>query len=154
MVDAYIGIGSNLGDRQQLIQDAIARLNQLPQTVVNKTSQIREYAPVGGPPQGNYLNAVAVLSTELAPEELLKQLQSIEKQLGRTRPDAVRWGPRTIDLDLLLYSDRVIQETDLQVPHPRIHERRFVMEPLNEIAPDVIHPVLKRSIQTLQTQCQ
>ncbi|MBI4313960.1 MAG: 2-amino-4-hydroxy-6-hydroxymethyldihydropteridine diphosphokinase [Candidatus Omnitrophica bacterium] len=153
MVDAYIGIGSNLGNRRQLIQDAVKRLGRLPQTTVIKTSQVKEYLPVGGPPQNNYFNTVAAISTSLTPQELMKQLQSIEKQLGRIRPDAVRWGPRTIDLDLLLYGGQVIDETDLQVPHPRMHERKFVLEPLSEIAPDVIHPTLKRPINSLASQC-
>jgi len=123
-------------------------IGTLPQTTVVAVSPFIETAPVGGPPESpDYLNAVAAIETELAPKELLEALLTVEHKLGRIR--AERWGPRTIDLDLLLYDEVVIDEPDLTIPHPRMHERRFVLEPLAAIAPDVVHPVLHTSIREL-----
>ena len=112
---------------------------------------ILETAPVGGPLQGPYLNTVAELDTAIAPHELLTLLKTIEQQLGRT-PSAERWGPRPIDLDILLYDVQVISTPELQIPHPRMQERRFVLEPLAQLAPQLIHPVLRQSIAELLAQ--
>ena len=108
----------------------------------------RQAGQAGGPPQGPYLNTVVELDTRLTPHELLAALQGIERRLGRV-PSAVRWAPRPIDLDLLLYQDQVIHDERLVIPHPRMHERRFVLEPLAQLAPDVLHPVLKQTIAEL-----
>lgn len=127
----YIGIGSNIGDRQGYIEGALRKLKEADDIKVNKVSSVHETEPVGGPVQGKYLNAAIEIETALEPKELLKKLQVIENELGRKR--TVKNGPRTIDLDILLYGDKKINEPDLRIPHPRMHEREFVMKPLNDI---------------------
>jgi 2-amino-4-hydroxy-6-hydroxymethyldihydropteridine diphosphokinase len=127
---------------------ALDRLSQHPQIKLLATSNALPTAPVGGPPgQGEFLNAAARLETSLSPDEILALLHAIEHQLGRAR--TVHWGPRTIDLDLLLYDDQIINTPELNVPHPLMHTRRFVLEPAAEIAAEWIHPVLKQSIADL-----
>jgi 2-amino-4-hydroxy-6-hydroxymethyldihydropteridine diphosphokinase len=108
-----------------------------------------ETDPVGPVPQGRFLNAAATLHTALEARDLLDQLLAIERQRGRTRAREERWGPRTLDLDLLLYGDRIIEEPGLSIPHPRLHERTFVLAPLSQIAPDVVVPTLGRTIREL-----
>jgi 2-amino-4-hydroxy-6-hydroxymethyldihydropteridine diphosphokinase len=132
---AYIGLGANLGDREETIRAAVA---ELPDVVA--VSPLRETDPVGVTDQPRFLNGVAALETELAPRELLDVLLAVERRLGRERRE--RWGPRTIDLDLLLYGDAVIDEDGLKIPHPRLHERRFVLEPLADLAPQLVVPGL------------
>ena len=144
---AYIGLGSNLGDREATLRAALAELAGHAGIEVTAVSSFHETAPVGGPPQGMFLNAVAELRTALHPDELLAALQGVEARLGRER--GVRWGPRTLDLDLLLYGDRTIREEHLTVPHPRMHRRLFVLEPLCEVAPGARHPVLDRTAAQL-----
>ncbi|MFW6045174.1 MAG: 2-amino-4-hydroxy-6-hydroxymethyldihydropteridine diphosphokinase [Planctomycetota bacterium] len=144
---AYIALGSNLGQRRTILRGAFSHLDQHETIRVVSTSRFYETEPVGGPEQGKYLNAAAGLLTGLTPHELLYALQTIEDHFGRTR--RVRWGPRTLDLDLLLYEDRIIQSRDLTVPHPRMHQRRFVLEPLAEIAPDAVHPGLETTVREL-----
>lgn len=136
MVTSYIGLGSNLGEREVNIRLAIERINQLKETKVTKKSSIIETFPVGGPPQGKFLNAAVEVETGLPPRELLKNLQNIETELGRIRN--AKNGPRTIDLDILLYADIKLNEKDLILPHPRLREREFVLAPLREIAPQVL----------------
>lgn len=132
-ISAFIGLGSNLGDREATVQAALAAL---PGVVA--VSRLRETAPVGVVDQPPFLNGVARLETELSPHELLETLLSVEQGLGRERLE--RWGPRTIDLDLLLYGNEVVDEPGLTVPHPRLHERRFVLEPLAELDPELVVP--------------
>jgi len=148
MSRAFIGIGSNQGDRLTHIFESMRALNATAGVHVCQVAVITETEPVGGPPQDRYLNTVVEVETSLAPRELLRILRDVERQRGR-RPSAERWGPRPIDLDLLLYEDQVVDEEDLTVPHPRMHERRFVLEPLAQLAPQFIHPVMKQSIQEL-----
>jgi 2-amino-4-hydroxy-6-hydroxymethyldihydropteridine diphosphokinase len=125
---AYVGLGSNLGDREALIRRAAELIG------AERVSTIRETEPWGVEEQPLFLNAVARLATELAPRALLERLLEVERALGRVR-DGTRWGPRAIDLDLLLYGDLLLDEPGLTVPHPRLAERLFVLEPLAELAP-------------------
>jgi 2-amino-4-hydroxy-6-hydroxymethyldihydropteridine diphosphokinase len=130
---AYIGLGANVGDREATIEAALAALPGLV-----AVSRLRETDPVGVVDQPAFLNGVARLETELAPRRLLETLLAIERSLGRERRE--RWGPRTIDLDLLLSGSEVLDEPALTVPHPRLHERRFVLEPLAELDPGLVVP--------------
>lgn len=148
MALAYIGLGSNEGERELMISRAVRMLREQPSVRVTQLSFLTEYDPVGGPAQERYVNAVAAVETGCSPHELLAILQRIEHVLGR-RPSTVRWGPRPIDLDLLLYDEAVIDAPDLSVPHPRMHTRRFVLEPLAQLAPQAVHPVLRRTVQEL-----
>lgn len=142
---AAIGLGSNVGDRRAHLDRAVRLLGAYGTVVA--VSAIHETDPVGGPPQGRYLNAAAIVETDLAPEELLEVTARIESESGRTR--TVRNGPRTLDLDVLLYEDETVERPGLTVPHPRMHERRFVLEPLAEIAPEWRVPGLDRSVGEL-----
>jgi 2-amino-4-hydroxy-6-hydroxymethyldihydropteridine diphosphokinase len=137
MILAYVGLGSNLGDRAAHLAFAVAALRDTPDIRVEAVSSIRETAPVGGPPQGAYLNGVVALRTRLGARALLERLLSIEASAGRERGPE-RDAPRTLDLDLLLYGDERIDEPDLVVPHPRLLERSFVLEPLAELAPELV----------------
>jgi len=142
---ALIGLGSNLGDREAALEGAIAALARTRGLVVQKVSSFHETEPVGGPPgQGMFLNAAAALDTILDPFQLLLVLEEIETRFGRVR--AVPWGERTLDLDLLLFGDWIIDTPRLSVPHPRFTTRRFVLEPLVEIAPTAVDPVTKRTV--------
>jgi 2-amino-4-hydroxy-6-hydroxymethyldihydropteridine diphosphokinase len=133
-ITAYLGLGSNLGDRLGNLQRAVDLLGATPGLEVTRSSRVYETDPVGGPPQPDYLNAVVEAITDLAPLDLLRACQGIEQELGRER--AVRWGPRTIDIDVLTYGGEEIHVADLEVPHPRMHERWFVMLPLLELDAD------------------
>jgi len=137
---AFVGLGANLGDREATILRALARLKEEPEIRVVRVSTLRETDPVGYVDQPQFLNGVVELETELPARDLLTRLLAIERELGRTREDGPPLGPRTIDLDLLLYGEDTIAEAGLQVPHPRLHERRFVLEPLAEVAPDIVIP--------------
>jgi 2-amino-4-hydroxy-6-hydroxymethyldihydropteridine diphosphokinase len=135
----YIGLGANLGEREAQIRLALDDLARLPASRLVRASSLYDSEPVGEPDQPNFLNAVAELETELTARQLLWNLLLIERRLGRTRTR--RWGPRTIDLDLLLYGPLVIDEPDLQVPHPELTRRSFVLVPLVELDPLLVHPV-------------
>jgi 2-amino-4-hydroxy-6-hydroxymethyldihydropteridine diphosphokinase len=135
----FVGLGSNLGEREAMIRLALDDLARLPGTRLVRASSLYDTQPVGEVDQPNFLNAVAQLDTELTARQLLWNLQLIEKRLGRTRTR--RWGPRTIDLDLLLFGHLVVEEPDLQVPHPELTRRSFVLVPLVELDPLLIHPV-------------
>jgi 2-amino-4-hydroxy-6-hydroxymethyldihydropteridine diphosphokinase len=136
---AYVGLGANLGDRERTLRRALALLDDREGVVVAAVSKLRETAPVGYVDQPPFLNGVARLETELAPRQLLRVLLDVELELGRDR-SGPRFGPRTVDLDLLVYGDVELDEADLAVPHPRLHERRFALEPLAELAPGLVVP--------------
>jgi 2-amino-4-hydroxy-6-hydroxymethyldihydropteridine diphosphokinase len=135
----FVGLGSNLGDREAQIRLAIDELARLPQTRLSRASSLYDSEPVGEVEQPNFLNAVAQLDSELTARQLLWNLLLVERRLGRVR--TTRWGPRAIDLDLLLYGELVVDEPDLQVPHPELTRRSFVLVPLVELDPMLIHPV-------------
>jgi len=145
-VRAYVGLGSNLGDRAAHLLLGLSALSRLPETRLLRLSPVYETDPVG-PPQPPYLNMVAELETELSPKGLLAEMLRVEKALGRERRE--RWGPRTLDLDLLLYGDLVLEEEGLSVPHPRLHERAFVLVPLLDLLPEGRHPLLGQSFAEL-----
>jgi len=144
---ACIALGSNVGDRDAHIAAAISALRRTPEIEVVALSRIYETDPVG-PPQAPYLNAVARLAIDFEADELLARMQEIELERGRRR-SAERNGPRTLDLDLLLFDDECIDRPGLVVPHPRLHERAFVLEPLRDVAPDWRHPLLGITIEDL-----
>lgn len=139
MPRAYVGLGANLGERRETLERAVELLREANGVEVAAVSSFRETEPVGVVDQPRFLNAVVAVETELAPRELLEVLLSIERSLGRVR-DGTRWGPRTIDLDLLLVGDAVVDEPGLRVPHPRLQERKFVLEPLAELDPELVVP--------------
>ncbi len=142
MPRAYIGLGANLGDREATLRHAVALLSEDDDVVVVAVSALRETEPVGVVDQPRFLNGAAALETALEPRELLETLLQIERALGRIRGE--RWGPRTVDLDLLLYGDEIVDEVGLRVPHPRLHERRFALEPLAELDPALEVPARGR----------
>ena len=145
---AWIGLGSNLGDRRAILDEALAALAALPGVDVVAVSSFHETRPVGGPPgQGAFLNAAAALETTLDPHRLLAELQRIEAGAGRVR--VVRWGERTLDLDLLIFGDAILDTPSLTLPHPRLAFRRFVLAPLAEIAPGRFDPTTGRTVADL-----
>jgi 2-amino-4-hydroxy-6-hydroxymethyldihydropteridine diphosphokinase len=140
MERAFVGIGANLGDRERTIRTALEQLAERPGVEVIAVSTLRETDPVGYLDQPRFLNGAAELVTRLPPRVLLETLLEVERELGRVRGDGPRFGPRPIDLDLLLYGDEVVDEAGLVLPHPRLHERRFALEPLAELDPALLVP--------------
>ena len=139
MSRAYVGLGANLGDREATIRRAVALLDAEPGVEIVAVSSLRETEPVGYLEQPRFLNGAAAVETELGPRALLDRLLAVERALGRTR-DGPRFGPRTIDLDLLVHGDEVVDEPGLRVPHPRLAERRFALEPVAELDPELHIP--------------
>jgi 2-amino-4-hydroxy-6-hydroxymethyldihydropteridine diphosphokinase len=149
-VIAYIALGGNLGPLDLTLQQALGRLSRRDGIRVRRVSQFITTQAVGGPSdQPDYLNGVAEIETSLPPKDLLAVLQEIESELGRDRDTEQRWGPRTCDLDILLYGQDVLETETLTIPHPRMARRRFVLQPLAQLVPDLVHPVLHRSVQDL-----
>ncbi|HBO52543.1 MAG: 2-amino-4-hydroxy-6-hydroxymethyldihydropteridine diphosphokinase [Planctomycetota bacterium] len=146
-VSVLLGLGSNLGGRREFIERAARLIDEIEGVELKSISSLIETEPVGGPPQGRYLNGAAELETALEPRDLLARLQEVEAELGRVRK--VLNGPRNIDLDILLFGDLVVDAGDLVLPHPRMCERAFVLEPLNEIAPGRVHPIKRKSVEEL-----
>ena len=147
MIEAFVGLGSNLGDRLGNLGTAVDKLARETGFVLRRVSLAYDTEPVG-PPQPHYLNAVVQVGTLLSPRATLGRLRGIEEAMGRVRRE--KWGSREIDLDLLFYGDRVIEETGLQVPHPLIAQRAFVLEPLCEVARDLWHPALRMTVDELR----
>jgi len=146
MNSVYIGIGSNIGDRESYIQTSLLRLQEYPGLQITSTSSLYETVPIGVTEQGPFLNMVAMLETEMNAFQLLEILQGIEQSLGRERD--IRWGPRTIDLDILLYNQENIVAEGLVVPHPRLLQRGFVIIPLHELNPEIIIPTTNKRIDS------
>lgn len=140
MARAYVGLGANLGDREESVRRALELLAAYREIEVVSVSSLRETDPVGYLEQPRFLNGAAALETSLEPRALLDALLAVERRLGRVRGDGPRFGPRPIDLDLLLYEDVVLDEPGLVLPHPRLHERSFVLEPLAELEPGLVVP--------------
>jgi 2-amino-4-hydroxy-6-hydroxymethyldihydropteridine diphosphokinase len=146
-ITGYLGLGSNLGDRRENMAQAVKRLNAGPDLTVLRTSSIYETAPWGLTEQPDFLNMVAEIATTLPPMELLDRVKDLEQELGRER--GPRFGPRPIDVDILLYGNQVVDEVDLQIPHANLHLRAFALVPLAELAPEFLHPVLGLTIGQL-----
>lgn len=146
-VTGFLGFGTNLGDRKKNLSQALNTLNDRPDLAVLRTSSIYETEPWGLADQPSFLNIVAEIATSIPPGELLERVKKLEQDMGRE--DGPRFGPRLIDIDILLLEDQVVDEPDLTVPHARLHERAFVLVPLAELAPELVHPVLDVSIGSL-----
>lgn len=151
IIPCAIALGSNLGESRQVLEAALQRLGRLGATTLTARSSLYKTAPIG-PPQPDYLNACALVATRLSPQSLLAHLLALEAEFGRIRQE--RWGPRILDLDLLFYGDHLVTEPDLQIPHPRLRERAFVLVPLAEIAPHWIDPVTGQSVADLAQDIQ
>ncbi len=149
---AYIGLGSNLGDKRKYLEDAMDAMDALPDTSILKRSSMIETEPYGYKEQDTFMNAIVSIETLLEPLELLHALQAIEQNAGRERK--IHWGPRTLDLDILLYDREVLCDPELVVPHPEIEKRMFVLESLCEIAPFEVHPLLNKRFITLKEECE
>lgn len=144
---AYLGMGSNLGDKKGYLDQAVEKIKEDPECVVEKVSQYLVTEPYGGVEQDDFLNACMVVRTLLSPEELLDKLHEIEQEAHRER--IIHWGPRTLDLDILMYDDLMMESDDLIIPHIEMDKREFVLKPLCEIAPNLRHPILKKTVSQL-----
>lgn len=143
----YLGLGSNLGNKQNYITNAIKYISELENVEIKKTSSIITTKPYGKIDQPDFLNCVVELNTNILPEELLKKCLNIENQLGRSRKG--KWGPRTIDIDMLFYEDKIMNTKLLVLPHPELHKREFVLISLSELCPDLIHPIINKKIKDI-----
>ena len=152
MNKVYLGLGTNLGDRKRNLLAATEQIKAKIGNVV-KSSSVYETAPWGFEADTDFLNMVVEVETKLAPSDVLKMILAIESHLGRERTQD-RYSSRIIDIDILFYDDLILEEKSLKIPHRLIHERRFVLAPLNEISPELIHPVLNKSISVLLEQCR
>ncbi len=152
MYRIFVGVGSNVGEREKFLDKAMAALKQLPGTKMVWTSSVYESDPWGKQNQGKFLNAVAELESDFTPGNLLKEVKSIEESIGKRSSE--RWGPREIDIDILLYDGLVEQTAEICIPHKELENRKFVLIPFKEIAPDVVHPVNGMTIDELAGACK
>jgi 2-amino-4-hydroxy-6-hydroxymethyldihydropteridine diphosphokinase len=148
----FLGLGSNIGERQKFLSDATGKLKSIAETKVVWTSSVYESDPYGKRDQAPFLNAVVEIETALEPEQLLETCKSIEQNLGRSSSE--KWGPREIDIDILIYDGVVFGNASLRVPHPELEKRKFVLVPLKEIAPDLVHPENGMTITELADACR
>ncbi len=146
----FLALGSNVGEREEYIEQAVYLLDKADKIKVVRRSTNYESQAQGGPRQAPYVNAVVEVETTLAPHQLLDAIHEIESTLGRERE--IEWGPRTIDIDILIFGDLVMSEDDLSIPHPLMHERLFVLKPFKEIAPNVVHPTIEKTIAQLHDE--
>ena len=149
--NVFLGLGSNLGDRQRYLNQAAVSMAKIKETKLVWTSSVYETEPYGKPDQPKFLNAVAEIETSLEPNSLFEEVKGIEKQVGRTSSE--RWGPREIDIDVLMYDGLVFENDQVKVPHPELEKRRFVLVPLHEIAPDLVHPINGMTVTELAAAC-
>lgn len=152
MPTVYLSLGSNSGDRLRFLKEAIKKIDAAEEVSVEKISPVHETEPKGTRNRGWFLNLAIQVHTSLDPFSLLECLSGIEDGMGRTREE--KWGPREIDIDILLYDDRTLSSDRLTIPHPRMHQRKFVLLPLEQIAPRLIHPLLKKSVGELIKSCE
>ena len=152
MARVFLGLGSNLADREKNMFHAMKFIANLPKTKLVRCSSIYETEPWGISEQPRFLNCACEIETQLKPEELLHLIIDIEKSIGRERTKE-KFGPRTIDVDILFYDDLIVSQADLKIPHPRMHLRKFVLVPLCEIAPDFLHPAIQKKIRELLDEC-
>jgi 2-amino-4-hydroxy-6-hydroxymethyldihydropteridine diphosphokinase len=151
MENVFLGIGSNIGDRLHFLTEAVRKLRTIPSSGVVKISSVYETEPVGVKNQNYFLNAVVLVQTSMGVADFHSRIKSIEKELGRV--DRSRWGPREIDIDILLFGDRVINQAAIVIPHPEMVNRRFVLQPLAEIAPETVHPLFHKPVKDLLAEC-
>lgn len=152
MSEIFLGLGSNLGDRRANLENGLQRLTNSPEIQIKKISSVYETEPYGAKDQPWFLNIVIEIGTGLSPLALLEVTQHIERQVGRGKTHF--WGPRIIDIDILSYEDRIVMHPELQIPHPQLHVRQFVLIPLKEIAARFVHPGLKKTIDQIISECQ
>lgn len=150
MAIAYLGLGSNIGDREESLRQALKKISEVPGITVIRISSRYETKPYGKTDQPDFINMAVELETNLTPLDLLEVVLGIEHELGRVRKET--WGPRSIDIDVLLYEDLELDLTDLKVPHPEMHLRSFVIDPMSEIAPKREHPTLKMTIEEIKNK--
>ncbi|MEZ4784041.1 MAG: 2-amino-4-hydroxy-6-hydroxymethyldihydropteridine diphosphokinase [Candidatus Kapaibacterium sp.] len=144
---AWLGLGANLGDRAATIRRSLEAIGSLPETTLTQVSSLYLTPPLGPPDQPEYINCVAQIETTLPPLQLLQKLKAVEKSLGRKERE--RWREREIDIDILFYGDKIVQQESLQIPHPELQNRPFVLVPLAEITPELLHPILKKKVAEL-----
>jgi 2-amino-4-hydroxy-6-hydroxymethyldihydropteridine diphosphokinase len=152
VMKTYLSLGSNIYDREHNIEDALDRIIENI-GVVTKSSSYYETEPWGFQSDESFLNIAVEVETDLSPDDLMETITKIENRMGRIRDEKVRYTSRIIDIDILLYGDMVINDANLTIPHPRMHERNFVLEPLDEIAPGVVHPVFEKPVSELLDTC-
>ncbi|MBW6515679.1 MAG: 2-amino-4-hydroxy-6-hydroxymethyldihydropteridine diphosphokinase [Candidatus Cloacimonetes bacterium] len=146
-MEVYLSLGSNVGDRLQTIISAIEELQKHPKIFDLKASRMYLTEPYGLAKQPDFINCAVRIETVLSARDILQEINIIEKDFGRRRE--IRWGARTLDIDILFFGNQVIQEPDLIIPHPQIHKRAFILQPLHELCPDLVHPVLHKTVRTL-----
>ena len=151
---AFLSLGSNVGDRESYLKEALGHINDIEENRILKISSIYETEPWGRKSQRPFLNQVIEVATRLTPEKLLTKCQAIEKNIGRVKKEEKRWGPRRIDIDILIYDRYMIDNDELKIPHPCLRQRRFILVPLNEIARDLIIPGYGKSVQNALKECR